>query len=169
MDARRPTPPAAPPLQGPVFVARRPDRVPPERLPTAELESSIHSLRRKVRSARSALFITRIGGALLSTALIVTGFVLLWFGPKPFVELLTGSRAIITTYDLMLWWSIVVVICVLGGAFGDQLLRGRLRLVRGWAHRVDELSNRLEHAEAERQRRPLAPPSRSKRDQRGKR
>jgi membrane protein implicated in regulation of membrane protease activity len=142
-----------PPLPGPVFVARRPDRDPPETLPTAELERSIESLRRKLRSAENALLVTRFGGALLALALIGTGFVLLWLGPRPFLERLVGSRAITTTYDVFLWWSVVIVVCVVGGAFGDQLLRGRLRLARGWRHRVEELRHRLEHAEAERRRR----------------
>lgn len=153
MDARRSTPPAAPSLQGPVFVARRPDRVPPETLEAAELERSIASLSRKLRSARNALLVTRLGGALLAIALSVTGFVLLWLGPEPFLERVVGARTIATSYDLILWWSVVIVVCVIGGAYGDHLLRGRARLARGWRHRVEELRQRLEHAEAEQQNR----------------
>jgi hypothetical protein len=142
-----------PPPPGPVFVARQPDRVPPETLSTAALEHSIESLRRKLRSAQYALLVARIGGALLTLGLLVTGFVLLWSGPEPFLERLVGSRTIVTTYDVFLWWCVVIVVCVVGGAFGDQLLRGRLRMARGWRHRVDEVRHRLEHAEAEQRRR----------------
>ena len=152
MNVRRPSSPAIPPQPGPVFVAPRPDRVPPETLRTAELEHSIRSLQRKLRSAENALFATRLGGAVLAAALLITGFVLLWFGPAPFVERLAG-RAIATTYDVFLWWSIVIVACVIGGALGDQMVRGRLRLARGWRHRVDELRHRLDHAETEQARR----------------
>jgi len=106
-----------------------------------------------LRSARNALFVTRLGGALLTVALIVTGFALLWIGPERFLERLLGLRAIATTYDVILWWSVVIVVCVVGGALGDQLVRSRLRLARGWRHRVDELRHRLEHAEAEQRRR----------------
>ena len=134
-------------------MAPRPDHVPPEALPSAELGQSIRTLRRKLRSARNALFVTRLGGALLTVALIVTGFALLWIGPERFLERLLGLRAIATTYDVILWWSVVIVVCVVGGALGDQLVRSRLRLARGWRHRVDELRHRLAHAEAEQRRR----------------
>ena len=159
MNARRPPPRAAPLLPGPVFGAPRPDHVPPEALSAEELNLSIVSLRRKLRSARQSLALTRAGGTLLSVALLVTGFVLLWFGPAPILERVFGAGAIATTYGVFLWWSAAVAVCVLGGVFGDRLLRGRLRLARGWAHRVEELRHRLAHAEAERQRRQDGGPS----------
>jgi hypothetical protein len=153
MDARRSSSPSMTPHPGPLFVAPRPDHVPPEALSSTELEQSVRTLRRKLRSARNALFVTRLGGALLTVALIITGFALLWIGPEPFLERLLGLRAITTTYDAILWWSIVIVVCVVGGALGDQLVRGRLRLARGWRNRVDELRHRLDHAETEQRRR----------------
>jgi hypothetical protein len=67
-----------------------------------------------------------------------------------------GHARIATTYDVMLWWFAVIVLAILVVITGDQILRGRLRLARGWKHRVDELDRRIADAERELKRRASA-------------
>ncbi len=135
------------------FGPQRPDHIPPETLTDAELAHSIDSLDRKLRSAKQAYLVAQVAGVSLTIAVLALGFALLYFGPTPFMERVFGQSTPATTYDVFLWWLAVLVLAVAGGAFGDQVLRGRQRMVRGWKYRVAELERRLEDAESVRQRR----------------
>lgn len=138
-----------------LFVRQRPDHVPPESLDHAELAASIASLELKLLSSKRSLMVAQTAGVLLVTFVVVLGGLLLYFGPSPFLQhVFHNSESLVaTTYDVVLWWLALVVLAVFGGIFGDQLLRGRLRLSRGWKHRVAELSRRLDDAQRERLRR----------------
>lgn len=138
-----------------LFAKHRPDHVPPESLDHAELAASIASLELKLLSSKRALVAAQTAGALLVTFVVVLGGALLYFGPSPFLQhVFHNSESLVaTTYDVVLWWLALVVLAVIGGLIGDQLLRGRLRLARGWKHRVADLSRRLEDAQRVRQRR----------------
>jgi len=135
------------------FGPQRPDHIPPESLTDSELAESIASLVRKVRSARQAYLVARLAGIALTITVLGLGFTLLYFGPTSFLERVFGKSAPATTYDVFLWWIAVLVLAVAGGAFGDQVLRGRQRTVRGWKYRLAELTRRLEDAEAVQRRR----------------
>lgn len=141
--------------QNPVlhFGPQRPDHVPPETLTDGELADSISTLDRKLRSARQAYLVARVAGIVMTAIVLCLGFTLLYFGPSPFLERVFGKSTPATTYDVFLWWIAVLVLAVAGGAFGDQVLRGRQRTVRGWKYRVAELTRRLEDAEAVQRRR----------------
>lgn len=140
------------------FGPQRPDHIPPETLTDRELADSIASLDRKVRSARQAYLAARIAGIALTATVLGLGFALLYFGPAPFLERVFGKSTPATTYDVFLWWIAILVLAVAGGAFGDQVLRGRERIVRGWKYRVAELTRRLEDAEAVQRRRATESP-----------
>jgi hypothetical protein len=140
------------------FGPQRPDHVPPETLTDGELAEAISSLDRKVRSARRAYFVAQIAGIALTVAVLGLGFTLLYFGPSPFLERVFGKSTPATTYDVFVWWLAVLVLAVAGGAFGDQVLRGRQRTVRGWKYRLAELTRRLEDAETVRRRRATEAP-----------
>jgi hypothetical protein len=145
-----PRPGARPDVHAPatLFVKQRPDHVPAEVLTNAELTASIAALERKLISARRSLFATHAAGAVITIVLLSLGVILLWFGPSPFLENVFGQGGTLTAtmYDVFVWWLAVLVLAVMGGAFGDQMLRGRLRLARGWKSRVADLSRRLEDA-----------------------
>ena len=106
-----------------------------------------------MHSARQAYLVARLAGIALTMTVLGLGFTLLYFGPTPFLERVFGKSAPATTYDVFLWWIAVLVLAVAGGAFGDQVLRGRQRTVRGWKYRLAELTRRLEDAEAVQRRR----------------
>ena len=140
------------------FGPQRPDHVPPETLTDGELADAIASLDRKVRSARQAYLVAQLAGIALTATVLGLGFTLLYFGPTPFLERVFGKSTPATTYDVFLWWIAILVLAVAGGAFGDQVLRGRQRTVRGWKYRVAELRRRLEDAEAVQRRRATEAP-----------
>jgi len=152
------SPPLRPPAfhpHGPrgLFHARRPDHVPPQTLSDAQLDEAIASLNAKLHSARRALLMAQLAGLAFTLALLVAGFVLLWFGPYTYLGSLFGWQGASKSTGVWLWWVVIIAIAVVGGAFGDQLLRGRLRLSRGWRYRVDELELRLHDAESIKSRR----------------
>jgi hypothetical protein len=140
------------------FGPQRPDHIPPETLTDSELAEAIASLDRKVKSAQRAYYVAQIAGIGLTVAVLGLGFTLLYFGPRPFLERVFGKSTPATTYDIFLWWFAVLVLAVAGGAFGDQVLRGRQRIVRGWKYRLAELTRRLEDAETVRRRRATEAP-----------
>jgi hypothetical protein len=142
-----------PPGHTPHFGRQRPDHAPPETLTDRELTEAIDTLGRKVRSARRAYVLARLVGVTLTVFVLGLGFTLLYFGPASFAEHVFGQLAPPTTYDVFLWWLLVLILAVAGGTFGDQILRGRQRTMRGWKNRSTELTRRLDDAEAERQRR----------------
>lgn len=106
-------------------------------------------------SPRPSLRATQAAGAAITVVIFSLGGILLWFGPSPFLENVFGQGGSLTatSYDVFAWWLAVIVLAVLGGVFGDQLLRGKLRLARGWKSRVSELTRRLEDARHEQRRR----------------
>jgi hypothetical protein len=137
----------------PHFHPPRPDHAPAELLSDEELARVIATLRRKVHSVRRARLAANVAGAALTVAVLTAGFVLLWAGPAPFLERLTGQRTLATPWHLVLWWLGVLLLAAVGGALGDQILRRRLRVVRGWSHKLHELERRLAEAESVRHRR----------------
>lgn len=145
-----PRPTTRPDLHVPATLFRKqpPDHVPAESLTRAELAASIGLLERKVRSAKRSLHATQVAGGAMALVILSLGGILLWFGPSPFLENVFGRGGSLkaTSYDVFVWWLAVIVLAVLGGAVGDQLLHGKLQLVRGWKFRVAELTRRLEHA-----------------------
>jgi len=141
----------------PRFHAPRPDHSPPELLSDDELARAIQTLRRKAHSVRRARLAANVAGATLTVAILAAGFVLLWAGPAPFLERLTGQRTLATPWHIVLWWLGVLLLAAVGGALGDQLLRGRLRMVRGWSHKLHDLERRLAEAESVVHRRGGAP------------
>ena len=141
--ANRPSGPAA------LFAPQRPDHLPPQTLGDDELALSVASLRRKRHSVRRSYAAAQFAGISLTLVLIALTATLLWYGPEPFIERVFGHARIATTYDVFVWWFAVIVLAILGGTFGDQLLRGRLRLAHGWKNRLAELDRRLADAEAE--------------------
>jgi hypothetical protein len=86
-------------------------------------------------------------GAALTVVVLGAGFAVLWAGPAPFFERFLGHEHVTTTFDAAAWWLVLLVLAIVGGAFGDQLLRGKMRVVRGWRHRVHDLERRLADAE----------------------
>jgi hypothetical protein len=140
------------------FGPQRPDHIPPETLTDRELADAIASLGRKTRSARQAYLVAQLAGIGLTAIVLGLGFTLLYFGPTPFFERVFGKSVPATTYDVLLWWIAVIVLAVIGAAFGDQVLRGRQRTARGWKYRVVELTRRLEDAESVRRRRATESP-----------
>jgi len=152
-----PRPSTRPDIHDPqtLFMRHRPDHVPAEALNNKELEASIASLERKLHSARRSLVATQVAGAVVTLVILTLGGILLWFGPTPFLENVFGRGGSVkaTTYDVFVWWLAVIVLAVLGGASGDQLVRGRMRLARGWKTRVMELSRRLDDARRVQERR----------------
>ena len=145
--AHRPTGPAA------LFAPQRPDHLPPQSLNDDELALAIESLRRKRQSARHSYAAARLVGIALTVILIALTATVLWYGPEPFIERVFGHARVATTYDVFVWWLAVIVLAIIGATFGDQVLRGRLRLVHGWKHRLTELDRRLADADHELQRR----------------
>jgi hypothetical protein len=135
------------------FLPQRPDHIPPEALTDSELAHSIDSLDRKLRSARQAYYVAQTAGITLTVGVLTIALALLYFGPTPFLERVFGQSAPATTYDVFLWWIAVLVLAVAAGAFGDQVLRGRVRMARGWKNRVAELERRLGDAENVQRRR----------------
>ncbi len=152
-----PRPPTRPDLHVPATLFKKPspDHVPAEALSRDELAASIASLERKLRGARRSLRTTQLAGVALTVVIFSLGGILLWFGPSPFLENVFGQGGSLTatSYDVFAWWLAVTVLAVLGGVLGDQLLRGKLRLARGWKSRVAELTRRLEDARREQRRR----------------
>jgi hypothetical protein len=47
------------------------------------------------------------------------------------------------------WWGLVIGAALFGGIAGARLLQRRLRRVRAWKHRMDQVARRLESAETE--------------------
>ena len=127
----------------PIFGTQRPDHAPPETLTDADLRNAISSLERKLRSAQRALIVATIAGWTLTAGILALGFFLLWIGPTPFLQRMLGRGGVATPDDGVGGWGAGILRTVLGGAFADQLVRGRLRLARGWRARVHELSSRL--------------------------
>lgn len=127
--------------------------MPPQKLSDAQLDEAIASLHAKLHSARRALWYAQFAAMAFTLALLAVGFVLLWFGPSSYLGAIFGLKGAGKSTGVWLWWVVIVAIAVVGGAFGDQLLRGRLRLARGWHHRVDELELRLHDAESIKSRR----------------
>jgi hypothetical protein len=140
----------------PHFVAQAPSHVPPATLSDGDLAVVIDSLYRKRRSARHSLLLARIAGATLTLIVIGAGFAVLWAGPAPFFARFLGHDYVTTTFDAAAWWLVLLLLAILGGTFGDQLLRGKLRIVRGWQHRVHDLERRLADAEDVRRQRASA-------------
>ncbi len=138
----------------PIFAPQRPDHAPPETLTDAELRDAIASLERKLHSAKRALLVATVAGWTLTAGILALGFFLLWIGPTPFLQRMLGRGGVATTYDVVAWWIAILILAVLGGAFADQLVRGRLRLARGWRARVAELTSRLHDAQSVADRRP---------------
>lgn len=130
--------------------------MPPQTLSEADLDESIRSLHRKLHSSRRALRYAQLAGIAFTLALLGAGFVLLWFGPYSWLGALFGLKGATKSTGVWMWWVIIITIAVVGGAFGDQLLRGRLRLARAWRLRVDELELRLHDAESIKSRRQLS-------------
>jgi hypothetical protein len=140
---------------GPValFAPQRPDHTPPQVLSDDELARSVATLHRKLHSARRSHLATQIASVTVTLVVVALVATLVWFGPEPFLERVFGHARVATTYDVGLWWFAVIVLAIFGAFVGDQLVRGRLRLVRGWKHRVDELDRRLSDAAQEQKRR----------------
>lgn len=136
-----------------LFAPQRPDHMPPQTLNDDELALSVASLRRKQHSARRSYAAAHLAGIALTIVLIGLTATVLWYGPEPFFERVFRRGRAATTYDFLVWWIVVLVLAILGGTFGDQLLRGRLRLAHGWKHRLIELDRRLDDAEHEQRRR----------------
>jgi hypothetical protein len=147
MDTRTSGSKLAPNSSTPLFVAQRPDQLPPESLGDAELAASIVSLKRKLRGARRALLMTRAAGGALTVVIVVALFALLWAGPAPFFARFLGRGAVTTTYDAVAWWIALIVLAIGGVLFGDQVVSGKLKLARGWHRRVHDLERRLNEAE----------------------
>ena len=145
--AHRPSGPAA------LFAPQRPDHMPPQTLDDDELALAVASLRRKQHSARRSYAAAHLAGIALTLLLIALTATVLWYGPEPFIERVFGHARVATTYDVFVWWLAVIVLAILGGTFGDQLLRGRLRLALGWKHRLTELDQRLADAVEEQKHR----------------
>jgi|GEM_PF-6620775 len=145
--AHRPSGPAA------LFAPQRPDHMPPQTLDDDELALAVASLRRKQHSARRSYAAAHLAGIALTLLLIALTATVLWYGPEPFIERVFGHARVATTYDVFVWWLAVIVLAILGGTFGDQLLRGRLRLAHGWKHRLTELDQRLADAVEEQKHR----------------
>ncbi len=145
--AHRPSGPAA------LFAPQRPDHMPPQTLDDDELALAVASLRRKQHSARRSYAAAQLAGIALTLLLIALTATVLWYGPEPFIERVFGHARVATTYDVFVWWLAVIVLAILGGTFGDQLLRGRLRLAHGWKHRLTELDQRLADAVEEQKHR----------------
>ncbi|MFI5312019.1 MAG: hypothetical protein ACHQQ3_12340 [Gemmatimonadales bacterium] len=129
------------------FSAPRPRHPPPESLTDGDLAATIASLHRKLRSARRSLLLAHAAGASLTVVVLGAGFAVLSLGPAPFFERFLGQQHVTTTIDAAVWWIVILFLAILGGAVGDQALRGKLRVVRGWRHRVHDLSRRLAEAE----------------------
>jgi len=140
----------------PRLSGRRTHHAPPGALSDDELAAAIQSLHRKLHSARRSLVLARAAGASLTVAILGAGFTLLWAGPAPFFERFLGHQYVTTTFDAAAWWFALLLLAIVGGTVGDQLLRGKLRLVHGWRNRVLDLERRLTEAEEERRARALA-------------
>ena len=133
----------------PHFRAQRPDHSPPELLADDELALSIDTLRRKLASARQMYAVARVARIAFVATMLAGGFVILWVGPAPFLELMSGERVLATTWDVFAWWFVVLAAFSLLGAFAVQAERRRRRRAAGWHHRVDDLERRLAHATRE--------------------
>lgn len=140
----------------PQFGPRRSSHAPPETLSDDALSASLARLRRKLHAARRLLFVAHVTGATMTFFVIGAGFAVFWAGPSQFFERFMGPEYPVTVLDVAAWWLVLVGLAVVGGAFGVQLLRGKLRLVRRRRHRVHELARRIVEAEAEQQRRTAA-------------
>ena len=138
------------------FGPPRPDHVPPENLDDAALADSIGSLRRKRQSVRMSLRTARLAGAALLVVAVAVGFTLLWMGPAPFLARIFQDGAAVTVPELLSWWAAGIAVALFAGAVSTRLFQHRLHVVRGWKHRVQEIEQRLEHAEAEARRRASA-------------
>jgi hypothetical protein len=131
----------------PHFSTPRTRHAPPHTLTDDELASALVALHRKRRFARRGLLLAHVAGASLTLVLLGAGFVLLLAGPAPFFERFLGREYVTTTYDIIAWWLVLLLLAILGGTFGDQLLRGKLRLLHHWRRRVQELERRIGDAE----------------------
>ena len=131
----------------PQFRSQRRRQAPPHTLTDVELAASIVSLHRKLRFARRGLLLAHAAGATLTLVVLGAGFTLLRAGPAPFFERFLGREHVTTTFDAIAWWLVLLLLAILGGTFGDQLLRGKLRLVHHWRHRVRDLERRIDDAE----------------------
>jgi hypothetical protein len=153
MDEHQPVFQHARSSSAPHFVAQPPSHVPPATLSDEDLAIAIGSLHRKLRRARRSLLLAHTVGASLTLMVIGAGFAVLWAGPAPFFARFLGQEYVTTAFDAAAWWLVLLLLAILGGAFGDQLLRGKLRIVRGWQHRVHDLERRLADAEDVRRQR----------------
>lgn len=150
-DARRVS--SGPPGGAPHFAAHRPDHSPPELLSDDELARAIDSLRRKHRSALRMLVLATAARIGFYATIAVAGIGVLGLGPAPLVELMQGSRAVATTWDVFVWWFLILAFVSLGGAVAVQASRRRRRRAAGWRSRVEDLERRLAQAEREQKRR----------------
>lgn len=135
------------------FLRHRPDHLSPELLSDDDLALAIDSLGRKLRSSRRMLANAALTRYALYVVVALGGTALLALGPAPIVEYFRESRTLVTTWDIMAWWVLVVAATVVGGAAVAVAVRHRRQRMAGWRHRVDDLTRRLEHARAERRRR----------------
>lgn len=151
MDAAspRPTPVGGPSGAAPHFSRQRPDHSPPELLTDEELERSIDSLSRKLRSARRMLVLATAWRVTLVAGLAIAGIGLMTLGPAPIVDFLERRRTLVTTWDVFAWWFGGIALISVAGAFALTAIRDRRRRATGWRHRVHDLTRRLEHAEGE--------------------
>jgi uncharacterized membrane protein YidH (DUF202 family) len=148
-----PFPPHRPNIPGAILHPVSPDHTPPNILTDAELDTSIASLTKKLHAAERKLFTVYLAWGMVSVAIVIGGLVLLWIGPNVFVDRILGVTKRNNTVSMGFWWVAVIGVTVVGGAMGDQVLRGKLRLARNWKHRVDEVSVRLRDAESVKRRR----------------
>jgi len=139
-----------------LFAAPRPDHSPPENLSDADLALAIRTLRRKQHSVRRSLQTARLAGLAMLAVTLAAGFILLWVGPEPFLPRIFGNGAVVTFPELLAWWATVIGAALFAGIVGYRQLAHRMRVVRAWRHKSQELGRRLEHAEEEARRRAAA-------------
>ena len=137
----------------PHFGAQRPDHSRPELLSDDELALAIDSLKRKLRSARQMLALANIARLTFFATMLGLGFAFLMLGPAPFLELMQGERVMATTWDVFVWWAVILALVSFGGALTVQAARRRRRRAKGWKQRVADLDRRLEQAREEQDRR----------------
>lgn len=138
-----------PPGAAPHFAAQRPDHSLPELLSDDELVRAIDTLRRKRDSSRRMLATANAARVAFYAAMVVAGFVLLWLGPAPFLELVNGERELATTWDVFAWWFAILALFAIIGAAATNAARSRRRRAEGWHHRVADVERRLTAAESE--------------------
>jgi membrane protein implicated in regulation of membrane protease activity len=142
-------PAAGPPGAAPYFAAQRPDHSLPEVLSDDELALAIATLRRKRDSSRRMLTTAKGARVAFYAAMLVAGFFLLWLGPAPFLEFVTGQRALAATWDVFAWWFAILAAFAILGAAATNAARSSRRRAEGRHHRVEDVERRLAAAEAE--------------------